>query len=240
MLFTVKNLNAKSEEKIILSGVNFDASNSGITFLLGRNGAGKSTFAQSIMGNSQYHIEVEEIMMDSESIKDLKSNERAVKGLFVSFQNPPEIDGVSMSNFLHSVYLERFGMEDDLARSTFKFRKHILKLAERVGLKPEFLDRNLNVGFSGGEKKRSELMQMLLLQPKVAILDEIDSGLDVQSMNVLKDAVSELISNGTAIIFITHNPDFVRQYSDSKVYLIENGKITKQGGQEVLEHFVKN
>jgi Fe-S cluster assembly ATP-binding protein len=238
MSLIVQKLNVLLDGKTLISNLDMTVSKGNVNFLLGRNGAGKSTFAQAILGDTRYSINAEAITLDDVDISKLPLDERSRLGIFVSFQNPPEIEGISLSSFLHTIFVERFGNENELSRSTFKFKKHILALAKQVGLKPEMLDRSLNVGFSGGEKKRSEMLQMLLLKPRYLILDEIDSGLDVHALETLRNFVDELISQSATVLFITHNVDFVRSYPESHIFLMDAGTITGAGGVEVLEKFV--
>ena len=248
-LLEITNLSVQLENKEILKDINLNLEEGKLSFLIGRNGAGKSTLSQSVMGDPKYVITSGDIFVKSQSIsnennsdekislKELKIEERSKKGIFVSFQNPPEIEGVSLMNFLHTIYVEKFGNEDALSRSTFKFRKHLLSLLLRLNLNSEFLDRSLNVGFSGGEKKRTEILQLLLLKPKIIILDEIDSGLDIYAIKLVEDAIQELIANGSSVLCITHSVDFVKKYPNSQVFLLENGQIKSSGGIEILEQF---
>lgn len=238
-LFEVSNLSASLESLEIIKNINIKIDASGIYFMLGKNGAGKSTFAQALMADPRYKIEVDSLKLFDQEIKELKSEERAKLGLFVSFQNPPEIEGVSLINFLHTIYTERFGTEDELSHSTFKFRKHVLSLLTRVNLPADFIERSVNVGFSGGEKKRFEILQMILLKPKVAILDEIDSGLDIHAIQILEDCVKELTDQGNVVLYITHNVGFVKKHEASTIYIIKNGSITNQGTEDVLDKFIQ-
>ena len=241
-LLEILNLSVSFGEKEILHDVSLQLQPGKVSFLLGRNGAGKTTLAQTLIGDTTYKINSGKVTLNEEnnalSLLELKPEERSKRGLFVSFQNPPEIEGVSLMNFLHTIYVEKFGNEDPLSRSTFKFRKYILSLLERLNLNSEFIERSLNVGFSGGEKKRVEILQMLLLKPTVVILDEIDSGLDIHALSILQDAVKEIIENQSTVLFITHNVDFVRRYKDSNVYILENGKITSSENEDVLSKFI--
>jgi Fe-S cluster assembly ATP-binding protein len=239
MSLFVKNLTVNLGDKTLLKNISFEVENGKISFLLGRNGAGKSTLAQSILGDSSYVVSAGEILLNNENITKLTPEDKSEKGLFVSFQHPPEIEGVSLMSFLHTIYIEKFGNEDPLARSTFKFRKHILSLLERVNLNPEFIDRSLNVGFSGGEKKRCEILQMLLLKPNTVILDEIDSGLDIHAFQILESAVKEMVENGAGVLYITHNVDFVKRYDSAKIYILEKGEIVAEGNNEVLMKFTE-
>ena len=248
-LLEVKELSVKLEDKVILKNLNISLDTGQVSFLLGRNGAGKTTFAQTLMGDSKYTLIHGDIYIQDEnnenveiqsSFIDLKPEDRMKLGLFVSFQNPPEIEGVSLLNFLHTIYVEKFGNEDSLSRSTFKFRKYLLSLLDILKLDASFLDRSLNVGFSGGEKKRCEILQIMLLKPTIVILDEIDSGLDIYALNILQNAVQTLIDQNSTVLYISHNVDFVKKYPNSKIYILESGEITLSGGMEVLDAFIQD
>jgi len=195
MSFQIHNLVAvlsqDGERKTVLNNISLEI-NSGLSFLVGKNGAGKSSLAQTIIGNPNYTVESGSILFENEDIVSASPEDRAKKGIFVSFQSPPELEGVSTINLLHTIYIEKFGMEDELSRSTFKFRKAVIKLLDAVGLSTDFVDRAYNLGFSGGEKKRMEILQMLLFKPKLIILDEIDSGLDIHAQKILFTAIDEL------------------------------------------------
>ena len=240
MALKATNLTVKVEDKEILKNTSLELNSGDVKFLFGKNGAGKSTFAQAIMGNPQFHILSGELFVDDEEMISTKPEDRAKKGLFVSFQNPPELEGVSVINFLHTIYVERFGNEDELSRSTFKFRKHLMKLMDIVGISTEFLERSFNVGFSGGEKKRMEILQLLLLRPKYVILDEIDSGLDIHAMSMLENVVKEMISGGSAVLFISHNIDLISHFENALVSIIDGGEITQNGGLELVQIFKDN
>ncbi|MEI7604128.1 MAG: Fe-S cluster assembly ATPase SufC [bacterium] len=239
----IEQLSISVENKEILHNVDLELNSGQIAFLLGRNGAGKSSFAQTVMGNPWYTRTNGRIIISNDeeiNIIDLNPEDRSKLGLFVSFQNPPEIEGISMISYLHTIYVEKFGNEDVLSRSTFKFRKHILKLLERVGLPQNFLERSLNIGFSGGEKKRSEILQILLLKPSVIILDEIDSGLDVHSMKMLNEVVNEATSEGAIVLYISHNVEFIKSFVNPYIFILDKGSITSRGSLEVLEKFISN
>lgn len=240
MSFQIHNLVAvlsqDGEKKTVLNNISLEI-NSGLSFLVGKNGAGKSSLAQTIIGNPNYTVESGSILFENEDIVSASPEDRAKKGIFVSFQNPPELEGVSTINLLHTIYIEKFGIEDELSRSTFKFRKAVIKLLDVVGLSTDFVDRAYNLGFSGGEKKRMEILQMLLFKPKLIILDEIDSGLDIHAQKILFTAIDELKNAGSAILFITHNISLVEKYSDVPVHIINQGEITQSGGVEILQNF---
>jgi len=223
-LLEIKNLKAKvlDENKMILKGVNLKINEGEIHAIMGPNGSGKSTLANVIMGNPKFEVTEGDILFKGQSILDLDTDERAKLGLFMSFQSPEEIEGVKMRQFLLNSY-RNINPEDD--SSALKVNRKIMDLSDVVSLDKVFLDRYVNTGFSGGEKKKSEILQMGLISPKLTILDEIDSGLDVDALRVVSESINKFTNENMGMLMITHyqrilnyvKPDFVHVYYDGKI-----------------------
>lgn len=224
MSLQIKNYNLRITEfnKHILDNVNLDVKPGEILVLVGENGSGKSSFAMSLLNLPVYERSGSVIIDGSETI-DMSIDEIARSGLFVSFQAPPEIDGVSLFNFIQSSYS---AMHPEGGLSSFKLRKKIQETAELVGLNDSFLERSTNQGFSGGERRKSEVLQMLVLEPKIAVLDEVDSGLDIKSTNniakILRQKANE---GGMSFIIISHSPEFIKKVKADRIIGIENKKF---------------
>ncbi len=237
----VKDLHTSIEGKEILTGLSLSINKGEVHAIMGPNGSGKSTLANAIMGHPKYNIESGDILVKGESILKLSTDLRARKGLFLGFQYPTEIPGVGYSHFLRNAYNtlnKSLGEEQD--REVFitvrEFHEYVKKNLDAVGLDPSFLSRYLNEGFSGGEKKRSEVMQMLVLKPHIAILDEPDSGLDIDAVKAVAEAINKLIDTGAGVLVITHYARILR-YLDKLdyVHVVAKGKVIKSGGKELSE-----
>jgi Fe-S cluster assembly ATP-binding protein len=237
----IKNLHTSIDGKEILTGLNLSVNKGEVHAIMGPNGSGKSTLANAIMGHPKYNIDSGDISVRGESILKLSTDLRARKGLFLGFQYPTEIPGVGYSHFLRNAYNtlnKSLGEEQD--REVFitvrEFHEYVKKNLDAVGLDPSFLSRYLNEGFSGGEKKRSEVMQMLVLKPNIAILDEPDSGLDIDSVKSVAEAINKLIDTGAGVIVITHYARILRYLKKlDYVHVVARGKIIKSGGKELAE-----
>jgi Fe-S cluster assembly ATP-binding protein len=237
----IKNLHTSIDGKEILTGLNLSVNKGEVHAIMGPNGSGKSTLANAIMGHPKYNIDSGDISVRGESILKLSTDLRARKGLFLGFQYPTEIPGVGYSHFLRNAYNtlnKSLGEEQD--REVFitvrEFHEYVKKNLDAVGLDPSFLSRYLNEGFSGGEKKRSEVMQMLVLKPNIAILDEPDSGLDIDSVKSVAEAINKLIDTGAGVIVITHYARILRYLKKlDYVHVVARGKIIKSGGKELSE-----
>jgi len=224
------NLAVNVGEKEILKGLTLNISDGTVHALMGPNGSGKSTLAQTIMGHPNYSVTGGTVVFDGDSILELSPDKRALKGIFLSFQYPSEIDGVTVSNFLRLIY----NKTHEVALSPAVFRKTLLEKMRILGMDEEFMHRYLNQGFSGGEKKRMEILQMLLLEPKLVILDEVDSGLDVDALRFVSEAVNHLHrEKGTTVLLITHYTRILKYVVPDYVHIIQNGVITKTGGKEL-------
>lgn len=237
----VKDLRVSIDGKGILSGLNLNINKGEVHAIMGPNGSGKSTLANAIMGHPKYTIESGDILVKGESIVKLPTDLRARKGLFLGFQYPTEISGVGYSHFLRNAYntLNK-SLGEEQNREVFltvrEFHEYVKKNLDAVGLDPSFLSRYLNEGFSGGEKKRSEVMQMLVLKPNIAILDEPDSGLDIDAVKAVAEAINKLIATGAGIVVITHYARILRYLNKlDYVHVVSKGKVIKSGGKELAE-----
>jgi Fe-S cluster assembly ATP-binding protein len=237
----VKDLRVSIDGKEILSGLNLNINKGEVHAIMGPNGSGKSTLANAIMGHPKYTIESGDVLVKGESIVKLPTDLRARKGLFLGFQYPTEISGVGYSHFLRNAYntLNK-SLGEEQNREVFltvrEFHEYVKKNLDAVGLDPSFLSRYLNEGFSGGEKKRSEVMQMLVLKPNIAILDEPDSGLDIDAVKAVAEAINNLIATGAGVVVITHYARILRYLNKlDYVHVVSKGKVIKSGGKELAE-----
>lgn len=232
-MLSIKNLHASVEDKEILKGINLEIKAGEVHAIMGPNGAGKSTLSSIIAGNENYEVSEGEIILEGEDISELAPEERAHKGVFLSFQYPVEIPGVSVTNFIKTAINESRkarGQEDMPANEMLKL---IREKSELLEMDRKFLSRSLNEGFSGGEKKRNEIFQMAMLEPKLAILDETDSGLDIDALRIVANGVNKLKSDKNAIIVITHYQRLLDHIVPDFVHVLFNGKIVKSGGKEL-------
>jgi Fe-S cluster assembly ATP-binding protein len=239
----VKDLHVSIDGKEILSGLNFSMEKGEVHAIMGPNGSGKSTLANAILGHPKYSVESGDILVKGESILKLPTDQRARKGIFLGFQYPTEISGVGYSHFLRNAY-NTLNKSPDISeqknREVFltvrEFHEYVKRNLEAVGLDPSFLGRYLNEGFSGGEKKRSEVMQMLVLRPNIAILDEPDSGLDIDAVKAVAEAINKLIDTGAGVIVITHYARILRYLKKlDYVHVVARGKVIRSGGKELSE-----
>ncbi|MGO4817048.1 Fe-S cluster assembly ATPase SufC [Flavobacterium sp. W22_SRS_FP1] len=228
-MLSIKNLHASIDGKEILKGINLEVKAGEIHAIMGPNGAGKSTLASIIAGNENYEVTEGEISLEGEDLRELAPEERAHKGVFLSFQYPVEIPGVSVTNFVKTAINETRkaqGLEDMPANEMLKVLREKSELLE---IDRKFLSRSLNEGFSGGEKKRNEIFQMAMLEPKLAILDETDSGLDIDALRIVANGVNKLKSDKNAIVVITHYQRLLDYIVPDFVHVLLNGKIVKSG-----------
>ncbi len=237
-----KDLHASIEGKEILTGLSLTVDKGQVHALMGPNGSGKSTFANVLLGHPKYSVTSGDILVKGESIINMSPDERAKKGLFLGFQYPLEITGVGYSHFLRNAYntLNKTLGEEQKNREVFltvrEFHEYVKRNLDSVGLDPTFLSRYLNEGFSGGEKKRSEVMQMLVLKPNLAVLDEPDSGLDIDAVKSVAEAINKLIETGAGVVVITHYARILRYLPRlDYVHVIARGKIIKSGGKDLSE-----
>jgi len=232
-MLQIKNLHASVEDKEILKGINLEVKAGEVHAIMGPNGAGKSTLSSVIAGNENFEVTQGEIILEGEDLADLAPEERAHKGIFLSFQYPVEIPGVSVTNFMKTAINESRkanGLEDMPANEMLKLIK---EKAELLEIDRKFLSRSLNEGFSGGEKKRNEIFQMAMLNPKIAILDETDSGLDIDALRIVSNGVNKLKNENNAVVVITHYQRLLDYIVPDFVHVLHDGKIVKTGGKEL-------
>jgi Fe-S cluster assembly ATP-binding protein len=232
-MLSIKNLHASIGDKEILKGINLDVKAGEIHAIMGPNGAGKSTLASIIAGNENYEVTNGEISLDGEDLSELAPEERAHKGVFLSFQYPVEIPGVSVTNFMRTAINETRKANKQEEMPANEMLKFIREKSELLEIDRKFLSRSLNEGFSGGEKKRNEIFQMAMLEPKLAILDETDSGLDIDALRIVANGVNKLKSDKNAIVVITHYQRLLDYIVPDFVHVLYNGKIVKSGGKEL-------
>ena len=232
-MLKINNLHASIEDKAILKGINLEVKAGEVHAIMGPNGSGKSTLASVVAGKEEYEVTEGNILLEDEDIEELAAEERAHKGVFLSFQYPVEIPGVSVTNFIKTAINETRkakGLEDMPAKDMLKM---IREKSELLEIDRKFLSRSLNEGFSGGEKKRNEIFQMAMLEPKLAILDETDSGLDIDALRIVANGVNKLKSKDNAVIVITHYQRLLDYIVPDFVHVLLNGKIVKSGGKEL-------
>lgn len=231
-LLEIKGLETKIEDKSILKGLDLSVNTGEIHVIMGPNGAGKSTLANTLMGNPKYEQVAGEVLFEGEDLSELKVDERAKKGLFLSFQYPEEIPGVTVENFLRTAK----GAVTGEQQSVLKFAKSLKVQMDSLGMDQSYAKRYLNQGFSGGEKKKNEILQMLVLEPKLVILDETDSGLDVDAIKIVADGVKAYASEHNSIVIITHYNKLLSYIEPDYVHILKDGKIIKTGGKELADH----
>jgi Fe-S cluster assembly ATP-binding protein len=232
-MLSIKNLHASIGDKEILKGINLEVNAGEVHAIMGPNGAGKSTLSAIIAGNENYEVTEGEIFLDGEDLADLAPEERAHKGVFLSFQYPVEIPGVSVTNFMRTAINETRKANGQEEMPANEMLKVIREKSELLEIDRKFLSRSLNEGFSGGEKKRNEIFQMAMLDPKLAILDETDSGLDIDALRIVANGVNKLKSDKNAVIVITHYQRLLDYIVPDFVHVLHNGKIVKSGGAEL-------
>ncbi len=233
LMLSIKNLHASIEDKEILKGINLEIKAGEVHAIMGPNGAGKSTLSSIIAGNETYTVTNGQIFLEGEDISEFSVEERAHKGVFLSFQYPVEIPGVSVTNFIKTAINETRkanGKEDMPANEMLKV---IREKSELLEIDRKFLSRSLNEGFSGGEKKRNEIFQMAMLEPKLAILDETDSGLDIDALRIVANGVNILKNENNAVLVITHYQRLLDYIIPDFVHVLMDGKIVKSGGKEL-------
>lgn len=233
-LLTIRDLHVSVEGKNILNGVNLKIRKGEIHTLMGPNGSGKSTLAHTLMGHPGYKIESGEIMIKGEDIVGFSPDERARKGLFLAFQYPTAIPGVSMANFLRMAVNEVKGDGNNKIPIS-KFRRTLKEKMKMLKMDESFARRYVNDGFSGGEKKRAEILQMALLEPEIAVLDETDSGLDIDALKIVSEGVNALIRSDLGILIITHYYRILNYIKPQFVHVLLDGRIVVSGGPELAE-----
>jgi Fe-S cluster assembly ATP-binding protein len=232
-MLKITDLHADIDEKSILKGINLEIKPGEVHAIMGPNGSGKSTLASVIAGKEEYEVEKGEITFEGQNIDELSVEERAHKGIFLSFQYPVEIPGVTVTNFMKTSLNEMRkakGLDDMPAKEMLKL---IREKSELLEIDRKFLSRSLNQGFSGGEKKRNEIFQMAMLEPKLSILDETDSGLDIDALRIVANGVNKLKSKDNAVVIITHYQRLLDYIVPDFVHVLYNGKIVKSGTKEL-------
>ncbi len=229
---TIKNLHAEVEEKEILKGVNLTINGGETHAIMGPNGTGKSTLASVIMGHPKYKVTQGEILLDGQNVLEMTVDERSRAGLFLGMQHPAEVPGVTNSDFIKTAMNAR--MTDGKSVSLFKFIRQLDHAVTDLKMNEDLPHRYLNEGFSGGEKKRNEILQMKMLKPKIAVLDEIDSGLDVDALKIVGENVTKMKSDDLGLLLITHYQRLLDYINADIVHVMMKGKIVKTGGTEII------
>ncbi|MEB3755758.1 MAG: Fe-S cluster assembly ATPase SufC [Desulfurococcales archaeon] len=232
-MLEVEDLTVEVEGKTILENVNLKVNQGELHAVMGPNGSGKSTLAYTIAGKEGYIVKNGKIVLDGEDLTKLEPEERALKGIFLGFQEPPPLPGVKLSTLIIAALNKKRGVKDLTKLTSMKDYKAILEGLERVDLSKSYALRETNVGFSGGEKKRAEILQAMLLDPKIVILDEPDSGLDVEGVAKIAEIVEELRDQGKGLLVITHYARIFKHVKPDRVSILMNGKIVTTGGGEL-------
>ncbi len=239
-MLEIKNLKAKVETdeggKDILKGLNLQVNAGEVHAIMGPNGSGKSTLASVITGREGYEVQSGEVLFEGKNLLELSPEDRAREGIFLAFQYPVEIPGVSNTNFLKTAVNEIRKSKGQEPMSSVDFLKMIKEKAKLVNIEPEMLSRYVNVGFSGGEKKRNEIFQLAMLNPKLSILDETDSGLDIDALRTVAEGVNKLRSKDNAFVVITHYQRLLDYIVPDFVHVMHDGKIVKSGGKDLALH----
>ena len=232
-LLEVKNLQVRVEEREILHGLSLAVNKGEVQAIMGPNGSGKSTLAHVLAGKAEYEVTEGEVLLEGENVLEMEPDERAAKGVFLAFQYPIEIPGVATMTFLRTALNAQRKARGEAELSTPEFMKRVRKAAGELSISQDMLRRAVNVGFSGGEKKRNEILQMALLEPRLCVLDETDSGLDIDALKIVSDGVNRLRSPERAFIVITHYQRLLNYIVPDIVHVLSKGRIVKTGGKEL-------
>ncbi len=232
-MLEIRNLRVQVEEKEILKGVDLVVPRGEVHAIMGRNGSGKSTLSYAIAGRDGYEITDGDVLLDGVSITEMSPDERAAAGLFLAFQYPIEIPGVATMTFLKAAMNAQRKARGEEELTTPQFMKEVRSASENLSVNREILKRSLNVGFSGGEKKRAEVLQMALLQPKMCVMDETDSGLDIDALKVVSEGVNKMRDGGRSMLVITHYQRLLEYIVPDRVHVFSDGRIVKSGGKEL-------
>ena len=233
MLLEVKDLHAGIDGKEILKGLNLEVNAGEVHAIMGPNGSGKSTLSKVLAGHPSYEVLSGSVTYQGKDLLELEPDERARAGVFMAFQYPVEVPGVSNSQFLRLAYNEKMKHTGGEELDPLEFNDYLKEKAKIVDMDPSFFKRSVNEGFSGGEKKRNEILQMAVLQPRLAILDETDSGLDIDALRIVAEGVNKLRSSENAIILVTHYQRLLNYITPDFVHVLAGGKIVKEGGKEL-------
>lgn len=231
--FVIEGLKAQIEGKEILKGINLEMKGGEVHAIMGPNGTGKSTLASALMGHPKYEVTEGTVLLNDEDLLEMEVDERARAGLFLAMQYPSEIAGVTNSDFLRSSINARRGEGNEI--SLIKFIRQMEGKMKELEMNPEFAHRYLNEGFSGGEKKRNEILQMMMLEPKIVVLDEIDSGLDIDALRIVANGVNAMKSEERGFLIITHYQRLLNYITPDYVHVMMQGRIVKSGGPELAE-----
>ncbi len=229
----IKDLHASVEGKEILKGVNLTVKQGEIHALMGPNGSGKSTLAHTLLGHPKYKVTRGDILLDGVSIVTDTPDKRAKKGLFLAFQYPVAVPGVTMFSFLRAAYNAVHTSDKNEAPTLFDFREAVNEKVKLLGVDESFINRYLNEGFSGGEKKRAEILQLALLKPKIAVLDETDSGLDIDALRIVAEGVKKIAREDLGVLIITHYQRILKYVRPDYVHVLYEGRVTQSGGEEL-------
>ncbi|WBW50320.1 Fe-S cluster assembly ATPase SufC [Peptoniphilus equinus] len=230
-LLRIESLSAGVEDKTILKNINLTINYGEVHVIMGPNGSGKSTLANVLMNNPEYDVTEGHIFLDGEDITNLSTDKRARKGMFMSFQTPMEVSGITVENFIRTAK----STIEDKNISILKFKKELKKEMDRLDFDESYAGRYLNQGFSGGEMKKNEILQMLVLNPKLAILDETDSGLDVDATRVVSEGIGRYKSDDNAVVIITHHKELIRSVVPDFVHVIIDGEFVKEGDASLVD-----
>jgi Fe-S cluster assembly ATP-binding protein len=233
MLLEIKDLHAAIDGKEILKGLNLQINKGEVHAIMGPNGSGKSTLAKVLAGHPSYEVTRGEVIYEGRNLLELEPDERAREGVFLAFQYPVEVPGVSNSQFLRLAYNEKMKHLGEEELDPLEFNDYLKEKAKTVEMDSSFFKRSVNEGFSGGEKKRNEILQMAVLNPKLAVLDETDSGLDIDALRIVAGGVNKLRSPDKAIILVTHYQRLLNYITPDFVHVLAGGKIVKEGGKEL-------
>lgn len=231
--FKIDNLHVAVEDKDIVRGLNLEINGGEVHAIMGPNGTGKSTLASALMGHPAYEVTAGTATLDGENVLDMSVDERARAGLFLAMQYPAEVSGVSNANFLRTALNARRGEGNELP--VIKFHRLLQDKMKQLNIDASFAERYLNEGFSGGEKKRNEILQMSILEPRIAILDEIDSGLDIDALKIVAESVNTLRSPDIGFLIITHYQRLLQYIVPDHVHVMMQGRIVRSGGKELAE-----
>jgi len=232
-MLDIRNLHAEIDGKAILKGVSLTVKPGEVAAIMGPNGSGKSTLSYVIAGKDEYEVTQGEVLLDGENLLEMEPDERAAKGLFLAFQYPMEIPGVATMTFLKAAMNAQRKQRGEEEISPSEFIRSVNRAADSLGISKEMLRRALNVGFSGGEKKRMEILQMALLEPSMCVLDETDSGLDIDALRIVADGVNALRAEDRAFLVITHYQRLLSHIVPDTVHVMSDGRIVRSGGPEL-------
>jgi Fe-S cluster assembly ATP-binding protein len=232
-LLEIKNLHVEIDGKKILNGLDLTVNKGEVHAIMGPNGSGKSTLAYVLAGKADYAVTDGEVLFNGENVLEMQPDERAAKGVFLAFQYPIEIPGVATMTFLRTALNAQRKKRGEPELTTPEFLKRVRELSAKLDIDPEMLRRPVNVGFSGGEKKRNEILQMALLEPRLAVLDETDSGLDIDALKVVANGVNRLRSPDRSMVVITHYQRLLEHIVPDVVHVLSKGRIVRTGGKEL-------